>query len=140
MRSSLNLADGLLFGPERSGLDNDAVALADAVIEVPLNPDFSSLSLPQAVLIVAYEWRMAGMSAENEMIVSNDAMPASKAELHSLFARLESTLDDSGFFHVAEKRPITVRNIRNIFQRAGLTGQEVRTLQGIVTSLRRYQG
>ena len=140
LRSSLNLADGLLFGPERSGLDNDAVALADAVIEVPLNPDFSSLSLPQAVLIVAYEWRMAGMSAENEMIVSNDAMPASKAELHSLFARLESTLDDSGFFHVAEKRPITVRNIRNIFQRAGLTGQEVRTLQGIVTSLRRYQG
>ena len=74
------------------------------------------------------------------MIVSNDALPASKAELHSLFARLETALDDSGFFHVEEKRPITARNIRNIFQRAGLTGQEVRTLQGIVTSLRRYQG
>ena len=51
LRSSLNLADGLLFGPERSGLDNDAVALADAVIEVPLNPDFSSLSLQQRVFI-----------------------------------------------------------------------------------------
>lgn len=140
LQASLNSADGLLFGPERSGLDNDAVALTDAVIEVPLNPDFSSLSLPQAVLIVAYEWRMAGMSAEGDTLVSNGAPPASKAELHGLFARLERTLDDSGFFHVEEKRSNTVRNIRNIFQRTGLTGQEVRTLQGIVTSLRRYQG
>jgi len=115
------------------------VALADAVIEVPLNPDFSSLSLPQAVLIVAYEWRMAGISAEGDIIAINDAAPATKAELHGLFARLEGALDDGGFFHVEEKRPITVRNIRNIFQRAGLTDQEVRTLQGIVTSLRRHR-
>ena len=140
MRASLKTEDGLLFGPERSGLDNDAVALADAVIEVPLNPEFSSLSLPQAVLIVAYEWRMGNMCAEGDILVSNDTPMASKAELHGLFARLESTLDDSGFFHVEEKRSSMVRNIRNIFQRAGLTGQEVRTLQGIVTSLRRYQG
>jgi tRNA/rRNA methyltransferase len=139
LRDALDTTDGLLFGPERSGLDNDAVALADAVIEVPLNPDFSSLSLPQAVLIVAYEWRMAGISAEGDIISINDAAPATKAELHGLFARLEGALDDGGFFHVEEKRPITVRNIRNIFQRAGLTDQEVRTLQGIVTSLRRHR-
>ncbi|MDE0815197.1 MAG: RNA methyltransferase, partial [Alphaproteobacteria bacterium] len=49
---------------------------------------------------------------------------------------LESALDDSGFLHVLEKRPVMVRNIRNIFQRAQLTEQELRTLHGIVSALR----
>lgn len=127
---------GLLFGPERAGLDNDAVALADAVIEVPLNPEFSSLSLPQAVLLVAYEWRLAGEAAGDEDSPLRDQL-ATKEELLNFFSRLEAALDESGFFHVAEKRPIMVRNIRNIFQRAGLTQQEVRTLQGIVSILTR---
>ncbi|HAA92919.1 MAG: rRNA methyltransferase [Rhodospirillaceae bacterium] len=125
---------GLLFGPERSGLENDAVALADAVIEVPLNPEFSSLSLAQAVLLVAYEWWLANLE---EKVEASDLRgePATKEELLNYFVRLETALDESGFFHVAEKRPIMVRNIRNLFQRANLTEQEIRTLQGILTSL-----
>ena len=132
-----DLAVGLMFGPERSGLDNDAVARADAVIQVPLNPGFTSLSLPQAVLITAYEWFLAGTDVEADETSGNDAVPAPKQDLVNFFERLESALDESGFFHVEEKRATTVRNIRNLFQRAGLMDQELRTLHGIVTSLRR---
>lgn len=126
---------GILFGPERSGLDNDAVALADAVIEVPMNSQFNSLSLPQAVLLIAYELQMADEVAGSEIKSFGDL--ASKEKLLHFFTRLETALDDSGFFHVNEKRPSMVRNIRNIFQRSSLTEQEVSTLQGIITSLSR---
>ena len=126
---------GILFGPERSGLDNNAVALADAVIEVPMNSQFNSLSLPQAVLLIAYELQMADEVAGSEIKSFGDL--ASKEKLLHFFTRLETALDDSGFFHVNEKRPSMVRNIRNIFQRSSLTEQEVSTLQGIITSLSR---
>jgi tRNA/rRNA methyltransferase len=137
IRSENDVRAGLMFGPERSGLDNDAVALADAVIQVPLNPDFTSLSLPQAVLIAAYEWFIAGDDTASDEVVANEAAPATKDELQNFFDRLEAALDEGDFFHVAEKRPIMVRNIRNLFQRAGLMDQEVRTLQGIVSCLTR---
>ncbi|MCG8543575.1 MAG: RNA methyltransferase [Alphaproteobacteria bacterium] len=126
---------GLLFGPERSGLENDDVALADTVIQVPLNPAFSSLSLPQAVLLAAYEWFQAEDDTPGETLTMGRTEPATKADLVNLFERLEAALDDAGFLHVAEKRPGMVRNIRNIFQRARLTEQEVRTLHGIVSAL-----
>ena len=111
-----NEKTGILFGPERSGLNNDAVALADAVIEVPLNPEFNSLSLPQAVLLIAYEWRMADKREIRDVACPGEL--ASKENLLHFFVRLEKALDDSGFFRVNEKRPTMVRNIRNIFQRS----------------------
>jgi tRNA/rRNA methyltransferase len=126
---------GILFGPERTGLENDDIALADAVICVPLNPDFSSLNLAQAVMILAYEWYQAIAEAPPEQLVTNRSEPATKAALHGFFGHLEAELDDTGFFPVPEKRPSMVRNIRNVFERANLTAQEVRTLHGIVARL-----
>lgn len=133
--TSSGIACGLLFGPERSGLENDDVALADTVISVPLNPGFSSLSLPQAVLLVAYEWFQAADDTPDEALPFSHTEPATKAELLNFFLRLEATLDDADFFKVAERRPSMVRNIRNIFQRARLTEQEVRALHGILSGL-----
>ena len=99
-----------------------------------LNPAFSSLSLPQAVLLVAYEWYQAGDETPPEELVLGRTLPASKAELLYFFERLEGLLDASGFFQVDDKRPGMVRNIRNIFQRKHLTEQELRTLHGILTA------
>ena len=100
-----------------------------------MNSQFNSLSLPQAVLLIAYELQMADEVAGSEIKSFGDL--ASKEKLLHFFTRLETALDDSGFFHVNEKRPSMVRNIRNIFQRSSLTEQEVSTLQGIITSLSR---
>jgi tRNA/rRNA methyltransferase len=137
----------VLFGPERSGLDNDAISLADAIVTAPVNPSFASLSLPQTVLLVAYEWLQAqgpelslgratqcdGPAAEGLDLTGT--RPANRAELFALFEHLEGELDRSGFLRPPEKRPTMVRAIRNMFHRMGLTEQDVRTWRGIVASL-----
>jgi tRNA/rRNA methyltransferase len=133
--TAAGVACGLLFGRERNGLENDDIALADTVIQVPLNPAFSSLSLPQAVLLVAYEWFQAGDATPAEELVMGRTQPADKGAMLYFFERLEAALDVGGFFPVADKRPGMIRNIRNIFQRQRLTEQELRTLHGILTAL-----
>ena len=133
--AAAGLRCGVLFGPERTGLENDDVALADTVITVPLNPDYCSLNLAQSVLLVAYEWFQAGHPAEPRAMTKGAAPVTTKEDLIGFFRHLEAELDDCGFFRVAEKRPSMVRNIRNMFERADLTEQEVRTLHGIVHEL-----
>lgn len=126
---------GFLFGPERTGLENDDVSLADAISTVPLNKDFSSLNLGQAVLLAAYEWRMAGDTTPARSLALGKAETARREDVVAFFERLEAELDACGFLRNTEMRPTMVRNIRNIFHRAGLMAHEVRTLQGIVTGL-----
>ena len=139
---------GVLFGAERAGLSNDDVTLADTVIEVPLNPKFRSLNLAQAVLIVCYEWFMTPAHdlapvGDNESVdwrETGDTEPVSKSDLLHFLSRLEAELDECGFLLPLEKRSTMVRTIRNIFQRARLTDQDVRTLHGIVSGLVRRRG
>jgi len=129
-------AAGVLFGRESRGLHNDDVALADAVLQMPLNPAFSSLNIAQAVLLVAFEWRRAGGGeAEAGLRHPADTRPANKAEMIGLFEHLERELDDCGFLRVAEKRPTMVRSLRNALGRADLTEQEVRSLRGVISCL-----
>jgi tRNA/rRNA methyltransferase len=125
---------GLLFGPERAGMLNDHIALADTVLSVPLNPAFSSLNLAQAVLLIGYEWFMAGDDTAPEQMAVGHSLPATKESLVQFFVHLEEELDRSGFMRGTEKRPSIVRNLRNVFQRAGCTEQELRTLHGVVTA------
>ncbi len=130
---------GLLFGPERTGLENDDIALADALMMVPVNPAFASLNLAQCVLLMSYEWHKAGDATPETRIEYQQTRPAKKEELLGFFEHLEGELDRFGFLKPPEKRPSMIRNLRNMFQRAGLTEQEVRTLRGVVASLtRRY--
>ena len=131
---------GVLFGPERAGLVNDDVALADAAINVPLNPAFSSLNLAQSVLLIGYEWFQAAVEAPPARLTRPGTETASKAELVNFFGRLEQALDETGFLVPVEKRPVMVRNIRNLFTRAELTAQEVQTLHGILSALRKGGG
>ncbi|MCZ6446774.1 MAG: RNA methyltransferase [Alphaproteobacteria bacterium] len=144
MRAEANLGRkvGILFGAERSGLDNDDLTLADAIIEVPANPKFSSLNLAQAVLICAYEWRMAAMGVDGAAPRRGRprAEPASKGDMAGFYAHLEAELDRAGFLYPSEKRPRMVRNIRNLFARADLTEQEVRTLRGVIAALVKGRG
>lgn len=126
---------GVVFGPERTGLDNDDVARADALVVVPLDPAFTSLNLGQAVLLVAYEWYQSGDETPGEELPLTDSRPADQEELEGFFEHLFSELDASGFLRVVEKRPIMVRNLRNLFLRARPTEKEVRTLRGVVKAL-----
>ena len=126
---------GLIFGRERIGLTNDEVVLADAIVTVPLNPAFSSLNLGQAVLLMAWEWRRAGDETPPRVQIDAGHRRATRDELLSFFDHLEVSLEASGYFKVEAMKPANVRTIRNLFTRAELTDQEVRTLHGIVTAL-----
>ena len=125
---------GVVFGPERTGLVNDDVALADTVLTVPLNPGFSSLNLAQAVLIVGYEWFASGTTAPPEILRRGGSKPATKEELLNFFQHFEEELVRNGFLRNRESRPSMIRNLRSLFQRAHCTEQEIRTLHGVVTS------
>ena len=128
---------GVLFGGEANGLTNDDVSLANSVLTISLNPEFSSLNLSQAVLLIAYEiFKIKGGTAPTQLAIQTNCK-ANKKEMLGLFNHLENALDDSGFFHVREKRPIMVRNLRNLIQRADPTEQEVRTLRGVISSLKK---
>jgi tRNA/rRNA methyltransferase len=128
---------GVLFGPERVGLHNDDLALADTLVTVPTSPAFSSINLAQTVLLLGYEWRLAG-GAEVPPVIRRKgygSVPATQEDILAFYAHLEDELDKAGFLRVPEKRPRVVRNIRNIFNRIRLTDQEVRTLRGIIVAL-----
>jgi len=125
----------IMFGPERSGLNNDDITLADAIAAIPVAPIYTSLNLAQAIAIMCHEWFSAkDETAAKEMELGNYGL-APKNEIANFFEHLESELDKTDFFKVEDKRPKMVRNIRNIFSRADLTDQEVRTLRGVIKSL-----
>jgi TrmH family RNA methyltransferase len=126
---------GVLFGPERAGLDNDDMAQADALIRYPLNPAFMSLNLAQAVMVMAYEWWMSAETTPPRELMTNETRVATKAELENFLTHLVDQLDACGFLRNRPKRPGMVRNIRHFFQRGEVTEQELRTLHGIVTEL-----
>ena len=130
-----DLRAGLLFGPERAGLDNDDMAQADALVRYPLNPAFMSLSLAQAVMVMAYEWWTATDETMPRRLMTNETRVATKGELENFLSHLVDQLDASGFLRNAAKRPGMVRNIRHLFQRGEITEQELRTLHGVVTEL-----
>jgi tRNA/rRNA methyltransferase len=132
-----DLNAGILFGPERAGLDNDDLAAADALVRYELNPAFMSLNLAQAVMVIAYEWWMAADETPPRVLMTNETRVAAKAELEIFLAHLTDELDACGFLRNLPKRPGMVRNIRHFFQRGEVTEQELRTLHGIVTELAR---
>ncbi|MSO89921.1 MAG: RNA methyltransferase [Rhodospirillaceae bacterium] len=126
---------GILFGPERTGLENDDIVLADTVVSVPLNPLFSSLNLAQAVLLLGYEWFQTSPSLVPLRDDEGTSPPAPKGDLINFLTRLEAELDDCGFLRHPQMRPTMVRNVRNLFQRAAPTDQELRTMHGVLTCL-----
>ena len=133
--ASRDLRCGILFGPERAGLDNDDMAAADTLIKYPLNPEFDSLNLAQAVMVMAYEWWTASDATPPRTLLTHKTRVATKAELDGLLDHLVDQLDACGFLRNAPKRPGMVRNIRHLFQRGEITEQEVRTLHGVVAGL-----
>ena len=137
------LQAGILFGPERAGLDNDDMARADALIRYPLNPDFSSLNLAQAVMIMAYEWWLSDDATSPRELMTNETHVATKGELENFMGHLVRELDACGFLRNLPKRPGMVRNLWHLFERGEVTEQELRTLHGVVAELalgRRMRG
>ncbi len=137
--AALNKSGGrvaVLFGPERAGLENDDIIRANAIVTVPVNPEFYSLNLAQCVLLLAYEWqRQRGAAAPDGMTVDL----ANQLEVARLGDHLEERLEAARFFFPPDKAPGMKRNLRNMLTRWGLTRAEVQTLHGILRQLSRRE-
>ena len=123
----------MLFGPERAGLETDEVALATAIVTVPINPEFGSLNLAQAVILLAYEWSRQGALAQPP--AKNLEPPAPHGELDALVTQLEAALEAKHYYHPPERTRSTKNTIRSIFTKTGWSSREVKAVRGIIRAL-----
>lgn len=123
----------IVFGPERSGLETEEVALARSILTVPINPEFASLNLAQAVILCAYEWSkhqaLAQPTAEELL------PPAPQNELDGMIAQMEGMLERAGYFYPPDRTAATKRTLRNLLTKPGWNHLEVRTLRGVLSAL-----
>jgi len=130
---------GVLFGPERAGLENEDIALANAIISVPVNPDFASLNLAQCVLLVAYEWGRQTSSVSPEVVDMAKTDWAGQIEVEALARHYEDRLDDAQFFFPPEKADGMKIVLRNMWSRMPLTRADVQMLHGILRQMVRWK-
>ena len=123
----------ILFGPERSGLETEDVALARAILTVPINPEFGSLNLAQAVILCAYEWSKVQdlvQPTQEELLP-----PAPQAELEGLIGHFEALLEPKNYFFPEARAEATRRTLRTLLTKPGWNHLEVRTLRGVLSAL-----
>ncbi len=125
----------ILFGPERAGLETDDVALARTIITVPINPEFGSLNLAQAVILVAYEWSKGVALASPPLVDLPE--PAPQDELEGMIAQLDGMLEEAGYFFPPDRTAVTKRTLRTLLTKPGWSMQEVRTVRGVLSTLDR---
>ncbi|HEX6740708.1 MAG TPA: RNA methyltransferase [Sphingomicrobium sp.] len=123
----------ILFGPERSGLETEEVALANAIVTVPINPEFASLNLAQAVILLAYEWSRRSELAQPPAKALE--VPAPHGELDGLIGQLDDALTAKGYFHPPSRTRATRNTIRTIFTKTGWSSREVKAVRGIIRAL-----
>ena len=122
-----------MFGPERSGLETEDVALATSIVTVPINPDFGSLNLAQAVILLAYEW---SKSSELAQPPAKDLEPeAPRGDLEGMIVQLEDALEKNGYFHPPSRTQSTKNTIRTIFTKTGWSSREIKAIRGIFRAL-----
>jgi tRNA/rRNA methyltransferase len=129
----------ILFGAERSGLETDEVAIAGKIVTVPINPDFRSLNLAQAVILLAYEW-----SKHQDLAMPTEGEPsepqASQGQLEGLIGQVDEALDAAGYFYPPDRTPATKNTIRTILTKAHWSNREVQALRGMVRALTHPRG
>ena len=123
----------ILFGAERSGLETEEVALANAIVTVPINPEFGSLNLAQAVILLAYEWsKRSSLAVPTEKPLEP---VAPHGDLEGLISQLNAELDAKGYFHPPSRTPATKNTLRTIFTKTGWSSREVKAVRGIIRAL-----
>ena len=130
---------GILFGPERSGLQNEDIALANAIVTIPTDEKNSSLNIAQAAVVIGYElWtHFSFLSQKTVVLHESKEVTATHSDINGFLDQLEDALDETGFFKVEDKKPRMWQNLRSTFLKTSLTNQDVQTLRGVVSSLRR---
>ncbi len=128
----------VMFGPERSGMENDDIARANAIISVPVNPDFPSLNLAQCVLLTGYEWRRETVEADASRVDAAGDW-AAQIEVEKLGDHYEERLGEAGFFYPEHKAENMKLNLRNMWSRMPMTRADVQMLHGMLRQMVRWK-
>ena len=128
---------GIVFGPEKSGLNNDHLSMCDYILRIESNPKFSSLNLSHAVSLIAYEIMKQNKKTTKKNTLKSEVMRAPKKDLINFFKVLETNLEKTNFFAVKERRKIITQKIRNIFSKISLSSKDLATLIGVMKSLKK---
>jgi tRNA/rRNA methyltransferase len=131
--SSSPQRSAILFGPERSGLETEEVALANAIVTVPINPDFGSLNLAQAVILLAYEWSRRSHLSQPPAKALEEIAP--HGDLEGLIGQLDAELEAKGYYHPPSRTQATKNTIRTIFTKTGWSSREIKAVRGIIRAL-----
>lgn len=124
----------LLFGTEMSGLTNEEVGRSQLLVNIPANPDYSSLNLAAAVQVMGYELSVA---TQSYVPISPEKQPAPHEQVEGYFAHLEKTLLDIGFF-TTQNPARMMQRLRRLYARARLETDEVNILRGILSVATEY--
>ena len=127
----------ILFGPERSGLETEDVALANRIVTVPINPEFGSLNLAQAVILLAYEWSR-GIELSQPTAKEMEA-PAAMADLEGLIGQLEGSLEEAGYFYPPDRVQATKTTLRTILTKPQWSNREIQALRGVIRALSEHR-
>ena len=129
----------VVFGPERAGLENDELVRTNAIITVPVNPDFASLNLAQAVLLTGYEYSRGLLPDQPAPHGRRPAgeVPADRMDIERLADHWEDRLSDAGFFFPPDKAPSMKLTLRNLWSRMPFTRGDVQVLHGALRQLTR---
>ena len=128
----------VMFGPERAGLENEDIVQANAIISVPVNPEFPSLNLAQCVLLVGYEWMRASADVVHKTTEMAGTEWANVEEIDHLARHFEERLDEAGFFFPAHKAASMKVNLRNLWSRMPLTRADAQTMHGMLRQMVRW--
>lgn len=126
----------VLFGPERAGLKNEDLALVNALISVPVNPQFASLNLAQCVLLIAYEWRRVSSEVQAHRVEMVKTDWATGQEVEKLAQHYEELLDEAGFFFPEQKSARMRVNLRNMWSRLPLNRADVQIFHGMARRIK----
>jgi len=135
----------VIFGNERFGLPNEVVEQCNVLINIPANPEYSSLNLSQAAQVVAYECRMAVLDQAPQVLsvrqpqgnaneIGFHGEAASLAQIEGMYQHLESALVEIGFLDAGNPRKLMPR-LKRLFARAQLEKEEVNILRGIARQM-----
>ena len=128
-------ASAILFGAERSGLETEEVAVAQKIVTVPINPEFRSLNLAQAVILLAYEWSKLGQLAVVPTEGDGDEPRATQEQLEGLIGQMDEALDKAGYYFPPDRVPATRKTMRTILSKAGWSNREIQALRGMIRAL-----
>jgi tRNA/rRNA methyltransferase len=127
-------ASAILFGAERSGLETDEVAIAGKIVTVAVNPEFRSLNLAQAVILIAYEWsKGAALAVPTEGEEREPRAP--QAHLEGLIGQLFDALEVADYFHPPDRTAATKNTLRTILTKADWSTREVQAMRGVIRAL-----